>query len=83
MNLNMRGGELMWISVKDKLPDMHDQGEGWGFSSSNKVLVTNGRLLHIGFVVKRPSGVEWYAGPDISVPSHWMPIPELPKQEEV
>ena len=67
-----------WISVKDKLPELHEE-----------VLVCNEEygLSELGFAtVAVLDGTDWIETWDrrteIHYITHWMPLPEPPKEEE-
>lgn len=61
-----------WISVEDRLPEEKDKGE------SDMVLVTDGEQIWHGHY--------WYRINDwislVRKPTHWMPLPQLPKKNE-
>lgn len=76
-----------WISVEDRLPEatVHDYNDSW----TEDVLVTDGKRIGIGHVgYTREDKVEtsrWSAVheevKDFSIVTHWMPLPELPKDQ--
>ena len=68
-----------WISVKDRLPE--DSNDGF----ADAVLVTDGFVQHMAYFV----GGEWRFAEsgEIKEPmwyriTHWMPLPEPPKEDE-
>jgi len=63
-----------WVSVKDKLPDIH-----------NNVLITDGKNCYIGHLGNDKfswfTDLEWNHHRNYICRSvtHWMPLPDLPK----
>lgn len=72
-----------WISVEDDLPCNNPNNIHFGFT--NKVLVMdNNKNTFIAFMKKYKDG-KWVWGSDDNfdlshIITHWMPIPELPKE---
>ena len=67
-----------WISVEDRLPEEKDRGE------SDVVLVTDGEQIWHGyywfyFSDGRPCN-DWFS--QVKMPTHWMPMPKMPKKNE-
>ena len=63
--------ETKWISVDDRLPD-----------HVNFVLVSNGKRI---VMARLQNGHQWYFADHSSIGiiiTHWMPLPNLPKQED-
>ena len=70
----------MWISVEDRLPEAHEDG------TVDAVLVTDGEFTHMAYYARNKwrfceSG-EMKEEMFYKV-THWMPLPESPKEEEV
>lgn len=71
-----------WISVKDRLPDLIPCNVGTAYSEA-VIAWTSGRKAMIAVW----DGIDWIApfdyleawGEEIT---HWMPLPELPKEEK-
>lgn len=62
-----------WISVEDKLPPLKADGY------SKNVLVTDGADISVGYFLLDSFGdYRCYNDWDL-IPTHWMPLPELPK----
>ena len=63
-----------WISVSERLPD----------DSGDVILCTRSRIVGVGFYDKMTrSWVQHYSGGGICIDvTHWMPLPELPKENE-
>ena len=69
-----------WISVEERLPEMYEDG------SADIVLVTDGQFIHMAAY----SNEKWYFAecgemkePMFYKVTHWMPLPEPPKEENV
>lgn len=65
--------EQQWISVKDRFPDQNGV----------EVLVTDGFIMRIAYVFGRKKEWRFFCGNyfrDISEITHWMPLPESPKE---
>ncbi len=73
-----------WISVKDRLPEFHeDKYSEWG--ASRAVIGTDGRNIFMAYAGKnfRTGKCEWHTygwikGKTYAV-SHWMPLPAPPE----
>ena len=66
-----------WISVEERLPEMYED------SSADIVLVTDGQFIHMAAY----SNEKWYFAecgemkePMFYKVTHWMPLPESPKE---
>ena len=66
-----------WISVEERLPEMYEDG------SADIVLVTDGQFIHMAAY----SNENWYFAecgemkePMFYKVTHWMPLPESPKE---
>ena len=79
----------VWISVEDRLPDLHDdvlevQDEIIPFKVSNPVLVVfNHDEMGVAVYEKDGEMTDWVEEFDGSVlhsVTHWMPLPQLPKE---
>ena len=74
-----------WISVKDDLPYKHEElilNKEHPFLT-NKVLIKTEVRVHIAFMIKDIIKDKWIwygYGKDENQITHWMPIPELPKE---
>lgn len=74
-----------WISVKDDLPYKHEElilNKEHPFLT-NKVLIKTEVRVHIAFMIKDIIKDKWIwygYGEDENQITHWMPIPELPKE---
>jgi len=75
---------MKWIPVSEKLPDCDDK---WGMSKIVLCLDARGR---VGFGIyqngeKQLYHAGWFTGGDVGADSvtvtHWMPLPELPKED--
>lgn len=70
-----------WISVKVALPEIKDRGQR--NPSSENVLCTDGE--HFGIAVRWTCGDKEYFLPDYREEfthiTHWMPLPQTPKDE--
>ena len=67
-----------WISVKDDLPCNHDELLINNKKETKTVLViVNGRII-MGIMYKKRKW-HWFIGTGVE-PTHWMPLPELPKE---
>ena len=72
--------QMEWISVEERLPEMYEDG------SADIVLVTDGQFIHMAAY----SNEKWYFAecgemkePMFYKVTHWMPLPEPPKEENV
>ena len=64
----------MWIKCSDRLPPLEENS-----GNSENVLVTDGTNVSIGYFLYDAFGdYRCYNEWDI-IPTHWMPLPELPK----
>ena len=80
-----------WISVKNKLPNFNDKRHKYGlrgyYTDSDRVLVcvkqkSGKRMVKEGFVRRWNDGVCFWKVPGtIDEVTHWMPLPDLPKEE--
>lgn len=72
-----------WISVKDRLPEIthivRDNGDG--YSDDVLMLFTDGTIEVIEFEL-RDGVVETGHGNSLDIVTHWMPLPEPPKEEK-
>ena len=74
-----------WISVKDDLPYKHEElilNKEHPFLT-NKVLIKTEVRVHIAFMIKDIINDKWIwygYGKDEDQITHWMPIPEQPKE---
>ena len=74
-----------WISVKDDLPYKHEElilNKEHPFLT-NKVLIKSEVRVHIAFMIKDIINDKWIwygYGKDEDQITHWMPIPEQPKE---
>ena len=74
-----------WISVKDDLPYKHEElilNKEHPFLT-NKVLIKTEVRVHIAFMIKDIINDKWIwygYGKDENQITHWMPIPEQPKE---
>jgi hypothetical protein len=75
---------MKWIPVSEKLPDCDDK---WGISKIVLCLDARGR---VGFGIyqngeKQLYHAGWFTGGGVGEDSvtvtHWMPLPELPKED--
>ena len=67
-----------WISVKDDLPCNHEELLINNKKETKTVLViVNGRII-MGSMYKKRKW-HWFTGTGVE-PTHWMPLPELPKE---
>lgn len=57
-----------WISVKDRLPDM----------GAKCVIYRDGKMS----VAKHIANNDWITQAFFTYPTHWMPLPEPPKEEQ-
>ena len=69
----------MWIRVEDRLPEAHEDG------TVDAVLVTDGEFTHMAYYARR----KWHFCESGEMKeemfykvTHWMPLPESPKEEE-
>lgn len=67
---------MEWISVKIRLPEL-----------DRDVLVYHQNVQHVGYYAEHEGDYYWYSFDtgileDEREPTHWMPLPEPPKQEE-
>lgn len=69
--------ENQWISVEEDLPINHKELLSKGSSSTKRVIVIEDGGYHIDCMALSKDG-EWDWFYSIN-PSHWFPIPELPK----
>ena len=58
-----------WISVKDRLPKI----------GAKCLVYADGKMT----VAKHIANNDWITGVWFPVPTHWMPLPEPPKEEKV
>lgn len=74
-----------WISVKDRLPELNEHGY------SNDVLMFGEHGMEVTHIEKVKRIVEWKGiqevietnnGAPIEAYTHWMPLPEPPKEEK-
>ena len=68
-----------WISVEDDLPINHKELLSKGSSSTKRVIVIEDGGYHFDCMFFSAHELKWkwhYS----SNPSHWMPIPKLPKE---
>lgn len=73
--------ENQWISVKDGLPCNHEELLINNKKETKTVLViVNGRII-MGSMYKKRKW-HWFTGTGVE-PTHWMPLPELPKEQEI
>lgn len=71
--------ENQFISVEDDLPINHKELLSKGSSSTNRVIVIEDGGYHIDCMFFSAYELKWkwhYS----SNPSHWMPIPKIPKE---
>ena len=61
-----RTPEAQWISVEDRLPELH-----------RDVIVIQGKIRAIGYVADAYGNWDIY-DPHINSPTHWMPLPQKP-----
>ena len=66
-----------WISVEERLPEI-PEGE---LMSPYVVALVGGELPHISWTVKSNTGKQIWALPQRDEVTHWMPLPEPPKEE--
>ena len=79
-----------WISVTERLPELR-MWESGSLASSNVLFVTEDKTIHIGYVMEDfnigDNGClkidRWFmlGGYRIENVTHWMPLPEPPKEE--
>lgn len=83
-----------WISVEERLPEFHMNDYGC-VCTGNIVFRTEYKTLHLGYVIRTAHNIEtvdgfeqilmdrWYdqTGEMIEDVTHWMPLPESPKEE--
>lgn len=61
-----------WHRVEERLPD----------DSRDVIIFTASRIIGVGSFI-RPNWYQWYSGGGLPVDvTHWMPLPEPPKEEE-
>lgn len=61
-----------WHRVEERLPD----------DSRDVLIFTASRITGVGSFI-RPNWYQWYSGGGLPVDvTHWMPLPEPPKEEE-
>lgn len=60
-----------WHRVEERLPD----------DSRDVIIFTASRIIGVGSFI-RPNWYQWYSGGGLPVDvTHWMPLPELPKED--
>ena len=79
-----------WIPVTERLPELR-MWESGSLASSNVLFVTEDKTIHIGYVMEdfhfNDNGClkidRWFmqGGYRIENVTHWMPLPEPPKEE--
>lgn len=84
--------EQMWISVKDKLPDLHDDtlevaDEVIEYKVSEPVLCVFNNDEQIVAIYEKDEGdkgywVDFFGGSCLNSVTHWMELPALPEEEE-
>lgn len=82
---------MKWISVSERLPELR-MWESGSLASSNVLFVTEDKTIHIGYVMEDfhigDNGClkidRWFmlGGYRIENVTHWMPLPEMPKDGE-
>ena len=84
-----------WISVEKRLPEFHMNDSGC-VCTRNIVFRTEYKTVHLGYVIRTAHNIEtvdgfeqilmdrWYdqTGDMIEGVTHWMPLPEPPKEVE-
>ena len=64
--------ESPWHRVEDELPD----------DSRDVIIFTVSKIIGLGSLIG-PNWYQWYSGGGLPVDvTHWMPLPEPPKEEE-
>ena len=69
-----------WISVEEELPPFtHPEGASVK-NTSDYVLVYNGYMVYISRLVG--GEIKWWEDNSDVHPTHWMPLPQLPRKED-
>lgn len=81
--------EKQWIPVTERMPEMHEEslvdtdGSIYTFRVSDKVLAytEDGECVLVEYVDEGPYKKVWVEdGGSTDIVTHWMPIPEPPKE---
>lgn len=81
MLLDKYGTDCLWISVKDRLPgekDYHACSESY----DGAVLWWNGKVVGFGWYYRSTGTWANLYDASIEAVTHWMPLPEPPKEDE-
>ena len=83
---------MNWISVNDRLPDLHDDtlevaDEVIEYKVSEPVLCVFNNDEQIVAIYEKDEGdkgywVDFFGGSCLNSVTHWMPLPALPEEEE-
>ncbi len=78
---------MEWISVKEMLPQFHKSRDGENYDVTDDVLVADGCFMSVEhakrIIVNGRTYYDWEDWRGWSVgPTHWMPLPEPPKEQE-
>lgn len=73
---------MKWISVKKQLPDIDQRVLFYDFSESENAITADYAII-IGYLSKDEKNIlKWHKETEgYCLPTHWMPLPESPQQE--
>ena len=71
---------MNWISVKERMPDYW--GEFLTYHADGRILINNHNAEDAGFHMCSLSYSRDYKQQFIHPPTHWMPLPEPPKERD-